>query len=80
VTPRNWIGTVVSLFAIVAFTAPAVAGDNAALPAAGIAAPTVTWTVDQVADIAVRNHPLVRQSEAETAAAAARKGQAESGW
>ena len=79
-TPRNWIGSVVSILAIAATTASAVAGDNAALPAAGIAPPAVTWTVDQVADIAVRNHPLVRQSEAETAAAAARKGQAESGW
>lgn len=79
-TPRTWIGTVVSFFAIAAITASAVAADNAALPAAGIAAATVTWTVDQVADIAVRNHPLVRQSEAETAAAAARKGQAESPW
>jgi len=96
VTPRTWIGTVVSFFAIAAITASSIAGDNAALPAgvsptamdgqvprepwmAGAAA-TVTWTVDQVADIAVRNHPLVRQSEAETAAAAARKGQAESPW
>lgn len=79
-TLRTWIGTVVSFFAIAAITASAVAGDNAALPAAGIAAATVTWTVDQVADIAVGTHPLVRQSEAETAAAAARKGQAESPW
>ena len=79
-TLRSWIGTVVSFFAIAAITASAVAADNAALPAAGVAAATVTWTVDQVADIAVRNHPLVRQSDAETAAAAARKGQAESPW
>jgi outer membrane protein TolC len=79
VTPRTWIGTVVSFFAFAAIAASAVAADNVA-PAAGIAAPTVTWTVDQVADIAVRNHPLVRQSEAETAGAAARKGQAKSPW
>jgi TolC family type I secretion outer membrane protein len=70
----------VPLFALVVIGASARAGDNAALPAAGITAATVTWTVDHVADIAVRNHPLVRQSEAETAAAAARKGQAESPW
>jgi len=79
-TPRGWTGTVVSFCAIAAITASAAAADNAALPAPGIASATVTWTVDQVADIAVRNHPLVRQSEAETAAAAARKGQAESPW
>lgn len=77
-TPRTWIGTVVSFFAIAAITASAVAADDAALPAARIAAATATWAVDRVADIAVRNHPLIRQSEAETAAAAARKGQAES--
>jgi len=113
VTPRTWIGTAVSLFAIAAITASAAAGDNAALPAAvspmardgqsrdaqgwasaagamdgesgrepwmAGAAPGVTWTADQVTEIAVRNHPLVRQSEAETMAAAARKGQAESSW
>ena len=77
-TPRAWIGIVVSFFAIAVIAASAAAGDNASLPAGGIAPPTVTWTVDQVADIAVRNHPLVRQSESETVAASARKGQAES--
>ncbi len=76
-TPRTWIGTVVSILASAAIATSAVAADNVA---AGIVAPAVTWTVDQVADIAVRNHPLVRQSESETAAAAARKGQAESPW
>ena len=79
-TPRTWIGTVVSFIAVAAIAATAAAGDNAALSPTGTAVPTVTWTVDQVADIAVRNHPLVRQSESDTAAAAARKGQAESPW
>ena len=78
-TPRAWIGTVVSFIAIAAIAASAAAGDNASLPAGGIAPPAVTWTADQVADIAVRNHPLVRQSESETAAAAARRGQAQAG-
>ncbi|MFA6148543.1 MAG: TolC family protein [bacterium] len=55
------------------------AADNTA-PAAAPASATIAWTVEQVSDIAVRNHPLVRQSEAETAAAVARKGQAESSW
>ncbi len=77
-TPRAWIGNVVSFIAIAVIAASAVAGDNASLPAGGIAPPSVTWTVDEVADIAVRNHPLVRQSESETAAASARKGQAAS--
>ena len=77
-TPRAWIGNFVSSIAIAVIAATAAAGDNASLPAGGIAPPTVTWTVDQVADIAVRNHPLVRQSESETVAASARKGQAES--
>ncbi len=79
-TPRARIGTVVSFIAIAAIAASAAAGDNASLPAGGTAPPTVTWTVDQVAGIAVRNHPLVRQSESETAAASARKGQAASPW
>ena len=80
--PRTWIRTVAPLFALAAisFGASAAADDNAALPAGGGAPAPVTWTIDQVADIAVRNHPLVRRSEAETAAAAARKGQAESGY
>jgi outer membrane protein TolC len=80
VTPRALFRFAVPLFALVVIGASARAGDNAALPAAGITAATVTWTVDHVADIAVRNHPLVRQSDAETAAAAARTGQAESPW
>ncbi|MGE5284143.1 MAG: TolC family protein [Actinomycetota bacterium] len=79
-TFRGRIGTVVSFFAVIVSTASAVAGDNAALPAAGAPAAAVTWTVDQATEIAVRNHPLIRQSEADTAAAAARKGQAESAW
>jgi len=70
----------VPLLALVGIGGAARAAGNAARPAAEIAAPTVTWTVDHVADIAVRSHPLVRQSDAETVAAAARKGQAESGW
>ena len=79
-TPRASIRFVAPLLALAVIGASARAAGDAPLPAAGIAAPTVAWTVDQVADIAVRNHPLVRQSEAETAAAAARKGQAESPW
>lgn len=78
--PCTWIRIVAPLFALAAIGSPAAAADNAALPAPGGAPAPVTWTVDQVAGIAVRNHPLVRQSDAESAAAAARKGQAQSGW
>ncbi len=60
--------------------ASAAAADNAALPAAAVSPAPVVWTVAQVVEIAVRNHPLIRQSEAETTAAVARKGQAESPW
>ena len=77
---RSWIPTVAALITLSAFVSGASAADNAAAPAAGTAPASVTWTIDQVADIALRNHPLVRQSDAETAAAAARKGQAESPW
>ncbi len=69
-----------SLFALAAIAATAFAADNASLTASPNPAPGATWTIDQVADIAVRNHPLVRQSDAQTAAAMARKGQAQSGW
>jgi outer membrane protein TolC len=80
VTPRDLIRIAAPLVALVVFGASVNAADNAALPDKGGAPPPVTWTVDQVADLAVRNHPLVRQSDAESAAAAARKGQAQAGW
>jgi outer membrane protein TolC len=80
VTPRDLIRIAAPLVALVVFGASVNAADNAALPDKGGAPPPVTWTVDQVADLAVRNHPLVRQSDAESAAASARKGQAQAGW
>lgn len=62
--------------------APSPGADNAA-PAAG-AAPSpegaVRWTLDDVVRIALAKHPLVGQADAETRAAAARKGQSESGY
>lgn len=79
-TIRAWIRIAASLLSLAAMGSSAHAADNAALPDPGSAPAPATWTVDQVADIAVRNHPLVRQSDAESAAAAARKGQAQSGW
>ncbi|MDO8739262.1 TolC family protein [Candidatus Deferrimicrobium sp.] len=77
---RAWIPPVAALITLSAIVSGALAADNTAVPPAGTAPASVTWTIDQVADIALRNHPLVRQSDAETAAAAARKGQAESPW
>jgi outer membrane protein len=77
---RAWIPPVAALITLSAIVSGALAADNTAAPPAGTAPASVTWTIDQVADIALGNHPLVRQSEAETAAAAARKGQAESPW
>jgi len=80
VTRRAWIRIAASLLVLAGMGPSARAADHAALPAPGGAPAPVTWTVDQVADLALRNHPLVRQSDAESAAAAARKGQAQAGW
>jgi len=43
---------------------------------AGPPAPAVVWTLEDVTDIALRNHPLVKAADADTVAAEARKGQA----
>jgi TolC family type I secretion outer membrane protein len=40
----------------------------------------VTWSLADVTSTALKNHPLILQSEAEFAAAVARKGQARSAW
>jgi outer membrane protein TolC len=77
---RAWIPPVAALITLSVLASGALAADNTAVPPAGNAPATVTWTIDQVADIALRNHPLVRRSDAETSAAAARKGQAKSPW
>ncbi len=72
--------TVASFLILAALAAAAGAADNAALSPSGTSASAVTWTLEQVAAIAVSHHPLVRQADAQTAAAAARRGQAESAW
>jgi len=77
---RAWIPPVAALITLSVLASGALAADNTAVPPAGTAPATVTWTIDQVADIALGNHPLVRRSDAETSAAAARKGQAMSPW
>ena len=53
----------------------AAAADNAAVPPPIPAAGGVTWTIADVTSTALRNHPLILQSDAEVAAAVARKGQ-----
>lgn len=70
----------VFLLALAALAAPAAAADNVAGAPPGAPPPPVTWTIDEVTDIALKNHPLVKQADAETDAAVARKGQAESAW
>ena len=77
-TPRALIRIAVPLFALVVIGASARAADNAALPAAGIAAATVTWAIDHVADIAVRNHPSSVSPMPRRRPPRAAKGQAES--
>ena len=47
---------------------------------AGPPAPAVVWTLEDVTDIALKNHPLVKAADADTVAAEARKGQAQSAW
>lgn len=66
-------------------TAPALAGEpgrGSSAEAAGddSARPAAVWDLDTVVEIAVARHPLVSQADADTRAAAARKGQAESAY
>ncbi|MGE5247294.1 MAG: TolC family protein, partial [Verrucomicrobiota bacterium] len=60
--------------------APLPAADNTAAAPAGSPPPAVTWTIEDVTAIALQNQPLVKQADADVAAAVARKGQAQSAW
>jgi len=80
VTPSAPIRILAALFALAAIGGSARAADNAAASGAPSPAAGVTWSAADVTAMALKNHPLVRQSEAEVAAAAARKGQAQAGW
>ena len=51
---------------------------NISLTTEGLA--PYVWTIVDVTDIAIKNHPLIKQAEADVAAAVARKGQAQSAW
>ncbi|HEX7524540.1 MAG TPA: TolC family protein, partial [Candidatus Deferrimicrobium sp.] len=78
--PRTWITTVFSIIAIVVFGVSARAADNAAVPPATSPEGIVTWSLVDVTSTALKNHPLILQSDADVAAAVARKGQAQSAW
>jgi outer membrane protein len=83
VTRRTWTAPVLALFplfTLLAASAPLQAGDNTATPSGPAPQPGVTWTIEDVTAIALKNQPLVKQADADVAAAVARKGQAESAW
>ena len=78
--PRALIRIAVPLFALAAIGASARADDNAAVPSAPSPKESVSWSLADVTATALKNHPLILQSDADVAAAAARKGQAQSAW
>ena len=79
-TPRALIRIAVPLFALAAIGASARAADNAAVPPAPSRDGSVTWSLADVTEIALKSHPLILQSDADVAAAVARKGQAQAAW
>jgi len=78
VTPRALIRIAVPLFALAAIAVSAGAADNTAAPPASSPEGSVTWSLADVAATALKNHPRILQSDADVAAAVARKGQAQS--
>ena len=78
--PRALIRNAVPLFALAAIAVSAGAADNAAVPPAPSTKGSVTWSLADVTATALKNHPLILQSDADLAAAVARKGQAQSAW
>ena len=77
-TPRALIRIAVPLFALAAIGPSARAADNAAVPPAPSPKGSVTWSLADVTSTALKNHPLILQSDADVTAAEARKGQAQS--
>jgi len=71
---------IAAFFALLAIGASARAADNAAVPPAPSPEGSVTWTLADVTATALKNHPLILQSDADVAAAVARKGQEQSAW
>jgi len=80
VTSRTWIGTAFFLMAMAAIGSSARAADNAAIPRGLSPDGNVTWSLSDVTSTALKNHPLILQSDADAAAAAAKTGQAQSAW
>jgi outer membrane protein len=80
VTPRSLIRFVAPLIALIVIGVSARAADNAAVPPATSPEGIVTWSLVDVTSTALKNHPLILQSDADVAAAVARKGQAQSAW
>jgi TolC family type I secretion outer membrane protein len=70
----------VPLFALAALGATARAADNATVPPARSPEASATWSLADVTLMALKNHPLILQSDADVVAAVARKGQAQSAW
>jgi outer membrane protein TolC len=68
------------LFTLAAVAVSAGAADNAAVPPAPSTKGSVEWSLADVTATALKNHPLILQSDADVAAAVARKGQAQSAW
>ena len=79
-TPRALIRIAVPLFALASFGPSAGAADNAAVPPTPSSKGSVAWSLADVTSTALKNHPLILQSDADIAAAVARKGQAQSAW
>ena len=77
---RRWIAPVATLFFLASVAAPTAGADYPPVITAGPPAPAVVWTLEDVTDIALKNHPLVKAADADTVAAEARKGQAQSAW
>lgn len=75
---RIAVAASVALFLLPVWISPGSAGP-AAEETAGFA-DNVAWDLDQVVTISLARHPLVSQADAETRAAAARKGQAQSAY
>jgi outer membrane protein len=80
VPPVPRYAPVAALFALLAIGASARAADNAAVPPPPSPEGSVTWSLSDVTSTALKNHPLILQSDADVAAAVARKGQARSAW
>ncbi|MBE0606673.1 MAG: TolC family protein, partial [Deltaproteobacteria bacterium] len=78
--PRALIRIASPLFVLAAIAASARAADNTAIPPTPSPKESVTWTLADVTSTALQSHPLILQSDADVAAAVARKGQAQSAW